>query len=703
MEVAYNVSRVSPNSVGGKFIIDTGATASISSSKWLKKHLEWLENKGQQQSKWSVSKKPFRFGNTTTDTCQAVVTTPVAVGGEWRMLKVHIFDKDVPNLLSMNGIMAIGGVLDLPNKSILLKKGNKIILEQKLNGLLCIDFHEEIPVGKKENNSEIIAFLEKSSGEGRINKCEEEEEEEEKPELECERISEEYCDGKDEENEENIQAVWEKMPMRTQEIFTAIQLSEFKKASGNKLYQIIKSIHEKWGHLSASQMRKQLAFIEDLPSETRETIKRVTDECEVCLKFGQQPGFPSAATGKSTHKFNEHLEMDLLFHGEWTFLHIADAHTHYNMMKILSSKKSKEVLDAFQDCWLLPFGVPAHITLDSGGEFIGEEYCEALENYGITPHYKAQGSHAFLIEQMHGPIRKTLLKINEANEGWSPERILVDVLKVTNNTVGIGGFTPSQAVFGHTMTDIASTLLGAEDQRQTDFFIQNTSPYGLLAQSMKLREMATNELQKAMNEQRLRRLLSHNNQYKNYKARIGDVVAFWKDQGGKDVKKTEAHWHGPADLIYLDGPSAYVRFQGIIHHIPLHKLRIWRPKNENDNSAGLGNANCEPSKQANNELETQEKEEEEKIRKEEEEYEAKGILNIPSDFNELQKVARKAGSNFSGGAVKRQVLEKFLIKKRSEENGKRIRDANEVNEEMQNKFKQMKREIKKEKLSMMEQ
>ena len=118
MEVAYNVSRVSPNSVGEKFIIDTGATASISSLRWLEKHLKWLEDKGQKQSKWSVSNKPFRFGNTTTDTCQAVVTTPVAVGGEWRMLRVHIFDKDVPNLLSMNGIMAIGGVLDLPNKSI---------------------------------------------------------------------------------------------------------------------------------------------------------------------------------------------------------------------------------------------------------------------------------------------------------------------------------------------------------------------------------------------------------------------------------------------------------------------------------------------------------------------------------------------------------------------------------------------------------
>ena len=116
MEVAYNVSKVSPNIVGEKFIIDTGATASIAPKKWMVKHLERTQDKNQQQSKWSASKKPFKFGNTATDICQAVVTTPVAVGGEWRLLKVHIFDKDAPNLLSTNGVMAIGGALDLPKK-----------------------------------------------------------------------------------------------------------------------------------------------------------------------------------------------------------------------------------------------------------------------------------------------------------------------------------------------------------------------------------------------------------------------------------------------------------------------------------------------------------------------------------------------------------------------------------------------------------
>ena len=49
MEAAYNVNKVSPHIVGGKFIIDAGATASIASSKWLRKHLDWLKDKGQQQ------------------------------------------------------------------------------------------------------------------------------------------------------------------------------------------------------------------------------------------------------------------------------------------------------------------------------------------------------------------------------------------------------------------------------------------------------------------------------------------------------------------------------------------------------------------------------------------------------------------------------------------------------------------------------
>ena len=142
METALNVCKLSPGSSGEKFIIDTAATASVASKKWLTGHLDWLRNKNQPQTEWSASNKPFKFGYALTVSCQAIVTTPVAVGGEWRFLKVHIFEKDVPNLLSMNGIVAIGGALDMPNKAITLKGGKTIRLGQKPNGLVCIDFRE---------------------------------------------------------------------------------------------------------------------------------------------------------------------------------------------------------------------------------------------------------------------------------------------------------------------------------------------------------------------------------------------------------------------------------------------------------------------------------------------------------------------------------------------------------------------------------
>ena len=87
MEVCCNVYRVNGGTEkkgmekNGMFIVDTGATVSITSQKWLNHHVEWLKDKGQNDTLFVKQEKNFRFGNNNMNVCWGVARTPIAIGG----------------------------------------------------------------------------------------------------------------------------------------------------------------------------------------------------------------------------------------------------------------------------------------------------------------------------------------------------------------------------------------------------------------------------------------------------------------------------------------------------------------------------------------------------------------------------------------------------------------------------------------------
>ena len=111
------------------------------------------------------------------------------------------------------------------------------------------------------------------------------------------------------------------------------------------------------------------------------------------------------------------------------------------------------------------------------------------------------------------------------------DRVLIDVLKVLNNTLGAGGLSPNQAVFGHGISDAARTLLGEGDHHQNDDVLQDLSTQGPFIQALRLREVATMRIQRTMDGQRVRRMLAHNAQNKPSPARVGDCLR--SEEGGK--------------------------------------------------------------------------------------------------------------------------------------------------------------------------
>ena len=79
---------------------------------------------------------------------------------------------------------------------------------------------------------------------------------------------------------------------------------------------------------------------------------------------------------------------------------------------------------------------------------------------------------------MHCPVRYALLKIREESPQWDMDRVLIDVPKVIDNTLGAGGFSPNQAVFEPGISDLGSSLLGEGRHRQNVDVLQDLSTHG---------------------------------------------------------------------------------------------------------------------------------------------------------------------------------------------------------------------------------
>ena len=138
------------------------------------------------------------------------------------------------------------------------------------------------------------------------------------------------------------------------------------------------------------------------------------------------------------------------------------------------------------------------------------------------------------------------------------------------NSLGADGFPPNQVVVGHGMSDLAETLLVDGDHHQNDFVSRISLRMAPFIQALRLRGVAAMEIQQAITEQRVRRMLARNAQYNPRTVRVGDCVAFHRPRSEKEGKKHEALWFGPSEAIHFSGATFHVIYLGGIYSGPYH-------------------------------------------------------------------------------------------------------------------------------------
>ena len=142
-----------------------------------------------------------------------------------------------------------------------------------------------------------------------------------------------------------------------------------------------------------------------------------------------------------------------------------------------------------------------------GGGFLSDVFAEELSLLGVNPYYEPTTSHTSPVEEMNGPGRPAALKICEGKFHWDTSRALLEVIKVINNTLGASGFSPDQAVSRHCISDVASVLQGEGGHRRNGDVLRDLLTRGARIPALRLREVATFEIQRAMKGQRVHRML----------------------------------------------------------------------------------------------------------------------------------------------------------------------------------------------------
>ena len=145
------------------------------------------------------------------------------------------------------------------------------------------------------------------------------------------------------------------------------------------------------------------------------------------------------------------MTLDLKQFGDKYVLWCIDSFTRFIQGRLLKNKKAETVLNAINECWSLPFGIPAvGYYADNGTEFKNVKMDELISKLGISISYGPAYSpwSNGINERNHASCDLTIKKLMEDKKIGLTD-ILVKTAAWTHNTnVNKAGFSPLSLVTG---------------------------------------------------------------------------------------------------------------------------------------------------------------------------------------------------------------------------------------------------------------
>ena len=321
--------------------------------------------------------------------------------------------------------------------------------------------------------------------------------------------------------------------------------------------------------------------------------------------------------------FNEIVTLDLKQFGEKYVLWCIDAFTRFIQGKLLKNKKAETVLNAINECWNLPFGIPAvGYYADNGTEFKNVKMDKLISKLGISISYGPAYSpwSNGINERNHAACDLTIKKLMEDKKIGLTD-ILVKTAAWTHNTnVNKAGFSPLTLVTGKAVSIPGLTMGNEGSESLTDAEAVNKIMETIHKVTKEFREAETKVKLKDCQGIRVR---SYQHQG-NYIA--GDKVWYQYKDGNA--------WHGPAEVIYQKGNAVFIHSNGDVKKVAACKIKPYelKERTEEKKEANRDEEKCPEIIEEENKVENDDKKEESEAEIEEIEDENEVRRDLQNDI-----------------------------------------------------------------------
>ena len=210
-------------------------------------------------------------------------------------------------------------------------------------------------------------------------------------------------------------------------------------------------VHLRLGHLSSKKIIHILRGEYKLSKATENLINSEIERCNTCAMTRNKPVGHKIALPRA-RCFNDYVDLDIKICKDYNILYIVDSLTSFLTAKIIPSKESNVVYNAFISAWVSIFGIPhSGIASDCGNEFtssIFQTFCASngIRHYLSSPGYPEGNGK---VERCHFQCDKVMQKIKLDCPSWSDERCLERAVWAYNSSpAGHLNIAPLFAVTG---------------------------------------------------------------------------------------------------------------------------------------------------------------------------------------------------------------------------------------------------------------
>ena len=347
---------------------------------------------------------------------------------------------------------------------------------------------------------------------------------------------------------------------------TAVKLhSQFAHPTSSRLIKLIESAGEKWSKN------------EELKSE----IKKVTDNCDTCIRFKKPPPRPIVGLPLAT-RVNECVGMDLKFHLGNIILHLVDHVSRLSLGCRLSSKKPEVIIKGIFKSWIQHRGAPQKFLTDNGGEFMNDQFlgmCEKMNITVLTTAAESPWSNG-LVERHNAVLEEMLNKVLDETK-CDYDTALAWCFHAKNSLSNIDGFSPFQISMGYN-----PTMPVALTDRPTTY---GECSSDIVRMNLNAQQNARKAFIEMENSVKIRRALAHNTRTSNDVKYVNGDSVFYKRRESKE-------WKGPGKVIGQDGQQVLVKHGGT--YVRVHPCRLALQNNDNKIALDHSGSNLNTQKAA---------------------------------------------------------------------------------------------------------